>query len=194
MQFIPQQNIFKRKKKEAKCPKLCSKSQEGIHFATPWDCRTKSSWPWPEHRHPVHTKGKKQTHAFPCTYFLFYLMNPTTSLFSVPLYKNMCFNNAVTLTAQGCRVLYPVIMESDPEVQPPRRKKSTIAVNVGLNFYLILPLTNLVLIHVNRHWDWSWLQPYGLSLPVFQDIYYYAISWKCVGKNSRMEWDLCAIK
>lgn len=81
------------------------------------------------------------------------LMNPTTSLFSVPLYKITCFNNAVTLTAQGCRVLYPVIMESDPEVQPPRRKKSTIAVNVGLNFYLILPLTNLVLIHVNRHWD-----------------------------------------
>lgn len=63
---------FLQGKKEAKCPKLCSKSQEGMHFATPWDCRTKISWPWPEHIHPVHTKGKEQTHAFPCNYFLFY--------------------------------------------------------------------------------------------------------------------------
>lgn len=165
-------------------------------FATPWDCRRKSSWPWPEHRYPVHTKGKEQTHAFPCTSFLFYPNEPHHfSLLCPTLQKHLlqqCSKDS--LTAQGCRVLYPVTMESDPEVEPPRRKKSTIAVNVGLNYYLMLPLTNLVLTNVYRHWHWAWLQPYGLSLPVFHVIYYYAISWKCVGKNSRMEWDLCTIK
>lgn len=93
---------FWKGKKKPNALKLCSKSQEGIRFATSWDCRRKSSWPWPEHRHPVHTKGKGQTHAFPCTYFsCSTLMNPTTSLFSVPIFQNTCFNNAVSTLSQS---------------------------------------------------------------------------------------------
>lgn len=76
------------KGKKPNALKLCSKSQEGIRFATPCDCRRKSSWPWSEHRYPVHTKGKEQTHAFPYTCFSYStLMNSTISLFSISSYK-----------------------------------------------------------------------------------------------------------
>lgn len=93
---------FWKGKKKPNALKLCSKAQEGMRFATPWDCRRKSSWPWPEHRDPVHTKGKEQTHVFPCTFFSYStLMNPTTSLFSVPIFKNICFNNAVSTLSQS---------------------------------------------------------------------------------------------
>lgn len=117
---------FWKGKKKSIALKLCSKSQEGMCFCNPLGLQKKKQLTLIRTQTPSSYQRQRTDPRLPLHLLFLFYPNKSHhfSLLYPKLQKHLLQQcSKYSLTAQGCRVLYPVIMESDPEVQPRMRKK-----------------------------------------------------------------------